>query len=60
VKPEETLRPFVEESRHLLSPLNMMASDMIRNRDLVDDPYSIKLAYNLSDEEVTAAHDKDG
>jgi hypothetical protein len=63
VKPEETLRPFVEESRHLLSSLNMMASDMIRNRDLVaklrDDPSFIKRTYNLSDEEVTAAHDKD-
>ena len=34
LRPEDKLQGFVEEARHLTRPLNIVASDMIRDRDL--------------------------
>jgi len=57
-KPEDVLRCFVEESRHLTTNLNMVASDMIRTKSLVDrldtDPTYFVRHYGLTDEEVEA------
>jgi hypothetical protein len=61
-KAQETLRGFVEESRHLTTNLNMVASDMIRSRELVrkldEDPSYFVNAYGLTDEEVGAMRDR--
>ena len=58
MKPEETLRCFVEESRHLTTNLNIVASDMIRSRELVkkldEDPGYFLRKYSLTEEEVGA------
>ena len=57
-RPEEVLRGFVEESRHLTTNLNTVASDMIRDRSLVqkldDDPSYFTRTYALSDAELAA------
>jgi hypothetical protein len=57
-KPEDVLRSFVEESRHLTTNLNMVASDMIRDKTLVqkldDDPTYFNRTYALSDAELAA------
>lgn len=57
-KPEETLRCFVEESRHLTTALNVVASDMIRQKELVQkldsDPAWFLGNYSLSAEELDA------
>ena len=61
--PEETLRGFVEDSRHLTTNLNMLATDMMRNKDLVrrfkEDPRAIATTYNLNDEETNAVVARD-
>jgi hypothetical protein len=57
-KPEDVLRSFVKESRHLTTNLNMVASDMIRDKTLVqkldDDPAYFTSTYALSDAELAA------
>jgi aromatic-ring opening dioxygenase LigAB LigA subunit len=57
-RPEEILRGFVEESRHLTTSLNMVASDMIRDKTLVqkldDDPSYFTNTYALSQAELSA------
>jgi hypothetical protein len=62
-EPADILEPFVVEARHLASPLNMIASDMIRNRDLAkkldDEPAYFTRTYRLTDEELTALHGRD-
>ena len=61
--PEETLRYFVEESRHLTTNLNVFASDMIRQKELVkkldDDPAEIARLYSLTDHEIDALKGRD-
>lgn len=56
--PEETLRCFVEDSRHLTTNLNVLASDMIRDKSLVrkldDDPQALAASYSLNEEEIEA------
>jgi len=60
--PEETLRCFVEELRHLTSNLNVFASDMIRQKELVkqldDDPAAIARTYSLGEEEIVALKER--
>ena len=55
---DEILRPFVQETRHLTSALNIVASDMIRDRALAtkldDDPDYFRTNYSISDEELEA------
>ena len=57
-KPEETLRCFVEDSRHLTTNLNIVASDMISSKDLVkkldEYPDYFVRTYALTEEEVDA------
>ena len=63
LKPEDKLRGFVEEARHLTSRLNIVASDMIRDRDLTkkldDDPDYFIRKYSLSEEELGAMRKRD-
>src|SRR5688500_18163527 len=60
---EETLRPFAGEARHLTTQLNIVASDMIRDKALVkkldDDPAWFTRTYGLSDEELGAMRGRD-
>jgi hypothetical protein len=63
LRPEDKLQSFVEEARHLTSKLNVVASDMIRDRDLTkkldDDPDYFLRKYGLSDEELRAMRKRD-
>jgi Aromatic-ring-opening dioxygenase LigAB, LigA subunit len=55
---EAILQPFATEMRHLTSALNMIASDMIRDRGLArkldNDPDYFRRNYTVTDEELTA------
>ena len=57
-EPSEILHPFVAETRHLGSPLNIIASDMIRDRALAtklqEEPEYFSRTYDLTDEELAA------
>ena len=59
---EAILQPFATEMRHLTSALNMIASDMIRERTLAkkldDDPDYFRKNYTVSEEELTAMRDR--
>jgi len=59
---KEILQPFATEMRHLTSALNMIASDMIRDRTLArkldDDPDYFRKNYTVSEEELTAMRDR--
>ena len=61
-KPEEVLRGFVGESRHLTTSLNIVASDMIRDKTLVkkldDDPGYFSRTYTLTDAELSALRER--
>lgn len=61
-EPAEVLHPFVGETRHLASQLNMIASDMIRDRELAkkltDDPEYFARNYRLSSDEYEALKDR--
>lgn len=58
----EILRPFAGEMRHLTSALNVIASDMIRDRKLAkkvdEDLNYFRKTYNVSEEELTAMKDR--
>lgn len=62
MKAEETLRGFAKELRHLTTNLNVVASDMIRNRELVkkldEDPQHFVRTYGLTTEELGAMRDR--
>jgi hypothetical protein len=62
-KPEEQLQSFIAEARHLTSPLNNVASDMIRDRDLTkkldDDPDYFIRKYALNEEELRSLRGRD-
>lgn len=62
-EPSEILHPFVAQARHLTSALNMIASDMIRDRDLAkkldDDPHHFTRTYDLNGEELAALQARD-
>jgi hypothetical protein len=59
---EEILRPFATEMRHLTSALNVLASDMIRDRALAkkldDDPQYFRDNYTVTEEELTAMRER--
>jgi hypothetical protein len=59
---EAILRPFATEMLHLTSALNMIASDMIRDRTLAkkldDDPDYFRKNYTVSEEELMAMRDR--
>ena len=59
---EAILRPFATEMRHLTSALNVIASDMIRNRMLAkkldDDPEYFRKNYTVTEEELNAMRDR--
>lgn len=60
---ESVLRGFVEDARHLTCQLNVVASDMIRDRKLAEkldsEPEYFKSEYDLTDEELAAMRDRD-
>ena len=59
---EEILRPFATEMRHLTSALNVIVSDMIRDRALAkkldDDPEYLRGSYTVTEEELTAMRER--
>ena len=59
---EKILHPFVTEMRHLTSPLNIIASDMIRDKALAkkldDDPDYFRKTYNLGEDELAAMRER--
>jgi hypothetical protein len=59
---EDILQPFVKDMRHLTSPLNVIASDMIRDRTLAkkldDNPDYFRKTYNVSEDELSAMRDR--
>jgi hypothetical protein len=61
-KPDEALRCFAVEARHLTTNLNLVASDMIRTKTLVgkldDDPGYFVRTYGLTAEEVAAMKER--
>ncbi|MFM9969052.1 MAG: hypothetical protein ACKVQK_11725 [Burkholderiales bacterium] len=61
-KIKEILHGFAVESRHLHTMLNIIASDMIRDRELVkkldSDPGYFKEQYNLPDDELAAMRER--
>ncbi|MSQ52197.1 MAG: hypothetical protein EXR28_09930 [Betaproteobacteria bacterium] len=61
-KIREILHGFAVESRHLNTMLNIIASDMIRDRELVkkldSDPGFFITTYNLPEEELAAMRER--
>jgi len=55
---KDILRPFAGEMRHLTSALNVIASDMIRDRSLAkkldDDPNFFRKNYTVTEDELEA------
>lgn len=60
---DAVLGGFVKEARHLTCPLNVIVSDMIRDRALAEkldsDPAYFTAEYDLSDQELAAMRDRD-
>jgi hypothetical protein len=60
---EAILGGFVKEARHLTCPLNVIVSDMIRDRKLAEkldtEPEYFRSKYDLNDGELTAMHTRD-
>jgi hypothetical protein len=60
---ESVLKGFVVEARHLTCQLNVVTSDMIRDRKLAEkldnEPAYFQTEYDLSDGELTAMRDRD-
>ena len=61
-KMAEVLRPFATEARHLTTQLNIIASDMIRDRALAqkldEDPQYFVRTYGVSEEEIGAMRER--
>src|SRR5262249_33250732 len=59
---EQILHPFATEMRHLTSALNVIASDMIRDRALAkkldDDPDYFRKNYTVTEDELTAMRER--
>ena len=59
---EKILHPFATEMRHLTSALNVIASDMIRDRTLAkkldDDPDYFRKNYTVTEEELAAMRER--
>jgi hypothetical protein len=62
-EPSDILDPFVVKARHLSTALNMIASDMIRNRDLAkklkDEPEYFRTNYPIDNDEYEALRTHD-
>ena len=60
---EAILGGFVKEARHLTCPLNVIVSDMIRDRKLAEkldtEPEYFRSKYDLNDDELPAMHTRD-
>ena len=60
---EAVLSGFVKETRHLTCALNVVVSDMIRDRKLAErldsEPEYFTTEYDLGDEEIAAMHNRD-
>ena len=60
-EPEDKLRSFIDEARHLTTNLNIFVSDMIRDRDLVrqldHQPPDVRVAAAARAEEGGAARE---
>jgi len=63
VEPLKILKPFVTDMRHLTSALNIIASDMIRDRSLAkkldEDPEYFLKTYSIDEAELKAMKDRD-
>jgi len=59
---KDILRPFAGEMRHLTSALNVIASDMIRDRSLGkkldDDPDYFRKNYTVTEDELAAMRER--
>jgi hypothetical protein len=59
---EEILKPFATDMRHLTSQLNIIASDMIRDKALAkkldEDPDYFHRNYTISDDELAAMRER--
>ena len=59
---KDILRPFAGEMRHLTSALNVIASDMIRDRSLAkkldDDPDYFRKNYTVTEDELAAMRER--
>lgn len=59
---ERILRPFVRDTKHLTSALSVIASDMIRDRELAkkldDDPDYFRHNYTVTEEELAAMRER--
>ena len=60
---EDILGGFVKEVRHLTCPLNVVVSDMIRDRKLAEkldsEPEYFTAEYDLNNEEILAMRNRD-
>jgi hypothetical protein len=63
VEPLKIMKPFVTDMLHLTSALNVIASDMIRDRSLAkkldEDPEYFLKNYSINETELKAMKDRD-
>lgn len=56
--PEDPLRSFIDEAKHLTTHLNIFVSDMIRDKNLVHEldhnPSGVASRYSFSKDEIAA------
>ena len=61
--PEDKLRSFIDEAKHLTTNLNIFVSDMIRDKDLVrqldHQPDGLVVKYRFSRDELDALRKRD-
>jgi hypothetical protein len=61
--PEDKLRSFIDEAKHLTTNLNIFVSDMIRDKDLVrqldHQPDGLVARYRFSRDEIDALRERD-
>lgn len=59
---EDVLRGFIEEANHLTTNLNLFVSDMIRQKDLVNqldqNPSEIAAKYSFNADEIDALRER--
>ena len=61
--PEDKLRSFIDEAKHLTTNLNVFVSDMIRDKDLVrqldHQPDGLVAKYSFNRDEIDALRERD-
>ena len=61
--PEDKLRSFIDEAKHLTTNLNVFVSDMIRDKDLVrqldHQPDGLVARYRFCRDEIDALRERD-